>query len=246
MGWLSGLAGGVSSVLGGPVGGLIGGAASALWESREAQKQMDFQERMSSTAYSRAMADLKNAGLNPLLAIPGPASSPGGAKGNIGSLAAAAGVGSTMRLQAATARTANVQSQYESEAWRFLNKPGNEKLKKSILAGVAGKHAGGVVGPASTALEALRESVKPKAPERGGVLERVVDWLYERITGSKVGAAPSSGKQAEKVRKSNKRLPLLNRKVRERRSRVGVMSLKNYKRAKRKYPEEIPVLGRRY
>lgn len=74
----------IGLALGAMVGNIIAQDSANRTNIQMAEGQMDFQERMSNTAYQRAVADMRAAGINPMLAIDkGGASTPSGAMANV-------------------------------------------------------------------------------------------------------------------------------------------------------------------
>lgn len=72
----------VPTVVGAGIGLYTARAANAN-AAKEAQKNRDFQERMSNTAHQREVDDLRAAGLNTMLAVNGGASSPSGSMAQV-------------------------------------------------------------------------------------------------------------------------------------------------------------------
>ena len=173
-----GIFGGILDAVGGFVGGALSyrGAKKANemnmrlareqmnFQRASTREQMAFQERMSNTAYQRAVQDMSAAGINPILAFnQGGASAPSGASSS-GAMAEV-----TNELGGAVSSAIAARSMAE----QINNLRSQTKLNEALMR--ASKEDAAL--KAASAVEAKSDTVRSWLDTAGGTIKDLVPWL---------------------------------------------------------------------
>lgn len=170
-GWLGAAATIGSSLIGGLFSAQGQKDANQLSE-KEAQRNRDFQERMSNTAVQRRMADLRTAGINPILAGTYDASTPAGSMATYGNVGLAGAQGA-----AALGNTAAGISRLTAEVENLASRTNLNKQQADAIAMMAT-----VSSKAAEGLSELFDYLQGKLPDAFAWIATLPDHIQELAT----------------------------------------------------------------
>jgi hypothetical protein len=165
------------------VGGLFGdkGQSSANKANLQiAREQMAFQERMSNSAYQRAGKDLEAAGLNRILALGSPASSPTGASATMLNPRAmtAAGISKSMHSALALRQVGAAVAEQEARTKNINQDTSNKSLQNLIMT-----HGEEIASIAADVARTVRSLIGDKSPDEvANLIKQQLDKASNALT----------------------------------------------------------------
>lgn len=170
----------------------------ADFNAEQAQKQREWQEYMSNTQYQRAMADMKKAGLNPILAASGISGGvPNGATASVGGAQMSSAQGAM-----ASGGLLGANSASESNYMGIAENMGTTlALMGAIFGGLSSAfQASGSLGDVGgTIMGEITDAITGKGKHEGSWWDKATDKMADWISGGEYSKNKNTAKQTNPI-----------------------------------------------